>query len=291
MASPAAGRSPATLCARAIASQPNAMSKSPIPCSSHSATHRRACHSAGSGPAQDRVDAGALPLPAGEVHRLPDLAPMVARGVGGVQHLVVLHRRSVGRLEQRPDVIEQVDGDLSLGDRVQRRRRRDGCLGHDRFLVVDGSVQPMDLPLSPGQERGQPRSMGDEQALSLHGVGADHGTDLGQREVQLAKASDQSGVLELRSCVRAVRRLRIDPCRDEQVELVIVAQRTDAQAGQAGESPDRQQLVHDAQHGACGRSRVNPAAAVREAGSAPEVRLADRSVAARTTPRRATRRA
>ena len=50
----------------------------------------------------------------------------------------------------------------------------------------------MDLPLSPGQQRGQPRPVRDEQALSLHGVGPDDRTDLGQREVQLAKASDQS---------------------------------------------------------------------------------------------------
>ena len=66
------------------------------------------------GPAEDRVDAGTPPLPAREVHRLPDVAPVVARGVGGVQHLVVLHRRSLGRLEQRPDVVEEVDGHLSL---------------------------------------------------------------------------------------------------------------------------------------------------------------------------------
>ena len=185
------------------------------------------------GPAQDRVDAGALPLPAGEVHRLPDLAPVVARGVGGVEHLVVLHRRPVGRLEQRPDVIEEVHGDLSLGGRVQRRRRRDGSLGHDRFLVIDGSVQPMDLPLRPGQQCGQTRPVRDEQALSLRGIGPDDRTNLRQREVELAKAGDQSSVLELGSVVGAVRRLRIDPCRDEQVELVVVAQRADAQAGQA----------------------------------------------------------
>ena len=153
--------------------------------------------------------------------------------MGGVEHLVVLHLRSVGRLEQRPDVIEEVHGDLSLGGGIKRRRRRDGSLGHDRFLVIDGSIQPMDLPLSPGEECAQPRSVRDEEALSLRGVGPDDRTDLGQREVQLPQTGDQSSVLELRSVVGAVRRLRIDPCRDEQVELVVMTQRTDAQAGQA----------------------------------------------------------
>jgi hypothetical protein len=157
----------------------------------------------------------------------------MARGMGRVQHLVVLHRRPVGRLEQRPDVIEQVNGHLSLGGGVQRRRRRDGSLGHDRFLVIDGSIHPVDLPLGPREECAEPRPVPDEQALSLRGVGPDDCTDLRQREVELAKTSDQARILDLSSVVRAVERFGIDADRDEQPELVVVAQRADAQAGHA----------------------------------------------------------
>ena len=77
------------------------------------------------GPAEDRVDARALPLAAGEVDRLAaDLAPVVARGVGAVDHLVVLGRGPVGLLEQGPGVVEQVRGELAAGRRVESRSGR-----------------------------------------------------------------------------------------------------------------------------------------------------------------------
>ena len=42
-----------------------------------------------------------------------DLAPVVAGGVRGVNHLVVLLRRAVRQLDQRPDVVEEIDGELT----------------------------------------------------------------------------------------------------------------------------------------------------------------------------------
>ena len=111
-AASAPARSPATRSARAIASWAKAMSQSAIPCSSHSARQRLRARGR-LGTTQDGIDARALPLAAGEVDGLPDLAPVVAAGMGGVEHLVVLERRAVRSLEKRPDVIEQVDGQLA----------------------------------------------------------------------------------------------------------------------------------------------------------------------------------
>ena len=75
-------------------------------------------------PAEDRVDPRALPLAARQVDRLAvrHLAPVVARGVGAVDHLVVLLRCAVGALEQRPGVVEQVGGELAARRRVELGR-------------------------------------------------------------------------------------------------------------------------------------------------------------------------
>ncbi len=71
-------------------------------------------------PPEHRVDARALPLAAREVDRFADERPVVARGVRGVQHLVVLAARPRRACEQRPDVVEEVDCDLPLGRAVER---------------------------------------------------------------------------------------------------------------------------------------------------------------------------
>ena len=60
------------------------------------------------------VDARDLPLATREVARLADLAPVMTRGVDGVQKLVVLLPRALGALEQRPDVVEEVDAELPV---------------------------------------------------------------------------------------------------------------------------------------------------------------------------------
>ena len=65
-------------------------------------------------PAEHGVDAGDLPLPASEMARLADLAPVVSRSVRCVQHRVVLCAGSLGLLEQRPDLVEEVDAELAV---------------------------------------------------------------------------------------------------------------------------------------------------------------------------------
>src|SRR6476469_7872294 len=62
--------------------------------------------------AEHAVDARHLPLAAREVDRPTHLAPVVPRGVGGVDHLGVLLTRTVGHLHQRPHVVEEVDRQL-----------------------------------------------------------------------------------------------------------------------------------------------------------------------------------
>ena len=85
-----------------------------LPFASLISTQRRACHSAGSAAAEDGVDPRALPLAAGEVDRLvAGPRPSGSARRGRVDHLVVLGGRPVGLLEQRPGVVEQVDGELS----------------------------------------------------------------------------------------------------------------------------------------------------------------------------------
>ena len=59
------------------------------------------------------VDARDLPLAATEVRACADLAPVVPGAMRGVNHLVVLLGRSVRQLDQRPDVVEEIDGQLT----------------------------------------------------------------------------------------------------------------------------------------------------------------------------------
>ena len=130
------GRSPRPREARAIASY--AAGDVPVralPLASSISTQRRACHSAGSAATEHRVDPRAQPLAAGEVDRLADLAPVVARRVGAVDHLVGLGRRAVGLLEERPGVVVEVDARARrLGGRVELASDGGRGVAHDRSL-------------------------------------------------------------------------------------------------------------------------------------------------------------
>jgi hypothetical protein len=53
--------------------------------------------------------------------------------VGGVEHLVVLLVRPVRRLQERPDVVEQVRCEHSTGCGVDLRRL--SCGGHDGEIL------------------------------------------------------------------------------------------------------------------------------------------------------------
>src|SRR6187399_848960 len=98
-----------------------------------------------------------------------------------------------------------------------------------------------------------------EQASPLVGIGAEDGADLRESQVKLAKAADESSVVELCAGIGSVRGLRVDPGRLEQSHLVVVPERADAQPAQSREAADRQELVVHADHpGVSGRSRVKP---------------------------------
>ena len=70
------------------------------------------------GAADRGVHARHLPLAARKVHRRSDLTPVVARGVGCVQHRVVVLRDAVCAFEQRPDPVEEVGGQPPVDRRV-----------------------------------------------------------------------------------------------------------------------------------------------------------------------------
>src|SRR5438093_4488415 len=61
------------------------------------------------GATEDRVDVGHLPLPDRAIHGGPNLAPMEAGRVRGVDHAVVFRRRAP-LLEEPPDLVEQAPG-------------------------------------------------------------------------------------------------------------------------------------------------------------------------------------
>ena len=195
------------------------------------------------GATQDRVDAGALPLAAGEVHVVADLAPVVARGVGRVDHLVVLGGGPRVHLEQRPGVVEQAGGQCPPGRLVEfrwaGRLRHDGLLpfGHARHVVEDAleSVAPRLDPCAVGVE--SPRPLG-------RVVRGEDVADLLERDLELAKAGDRPRILELARPVASIAAGCVDLGGPQQVELVVVPERPDAQPGEPGEPSDGQQLVH-----------------------------------------------
>jgi len=65
------------------------------------------------GAPESRIDPRDLPLAAREVRRGSDLRPVVARGMRGVDQLVVLLGRPLGKPQQRPGVVEEIDGELA----------------------------------------------------------------------------------------------------------------------------------------------------------------------------------
>ncbi len=92
------------------------------------------------GPAEHRVDPGALPLAAGPVHRLPDHPPVVPAGVRPVQHrVVVLTLRSVA-LQQLPHPVEQPGRQPPLVVGLQRRRAQRRPVRPFPLLVRRGLV-------------------------------------------------------------------------------------------------------------------------------------------------------
>ena len=98
------------------------------------ATQRRACHSAGSARPRTAYTREHCHSPRARLTGSPTrLAPVVARGMGAVDHLVVLGRRPVGLLEERPGVVEQVLGELRGGS---PGRARGGVGGRSRGRVL-----------------------------------------------------------------------------------------------------------------------------------------------------------
>src|SRR5947208_806742 len=65
------------------------------------------------GATEDRVHMGHLPLPDRAIHGGPNLAPMEAGRVRGVDHAVVFRRRAP-LLEEPPDLVEQAHGALPM---------------------------------------------------------------------------------------------------------------------------------------------------------------------------------
>lgn len=85
----------------------------------------------GLGAAGGGVDARDLPLAAGAVHRLAHAraAPVPEGGVGGVEHLEVVISRALRAVEERPDVVEEVDAEFAVGFGVEEGVRVGGWHG------------------------------------------------------------------------------------------------------------------------------------------------------------------
>ena len=119
----------------------------------------------GLGPAEDRVDPGDQPFPASQVHRgrFGDLAPVVARGVRGVDHAIVVRPGPPLLVQQPPGLVEQLTGQQFLvGDATGARR----ALGaHGKFGHMN-TVEPR-----PGLGH---RTRGDPAHIPLSGLVLDH---------------------------------------------------------------------------------------------------------------------
>ena len=147
------------------------------------------------GPAQDAVHPRHLPLPARQVDRLADLAPVVARRVRRVEHLVVLLRRPVGVLEERPRVVEQPDRQRAARGMVELGG--DGRAGHDRVSLRD-SGDVMEDALEAQRAGLDPGAVAVEPPLALgRVVDREHLADLVERHLQLAEPGDHVRGLEL----------------------------------------------------------------------------------------------
>jgi hypothetical protein len=105
--------------------------------------------------------------------------------VSGVDHLVVLVARPVGRLEQRPDVVEQADGKGAPRRTVELGRS--GWLGHDGLLSVDDLGDLVQQPLQAMGPCLDAGAMGGQEAGPLgRVVRPQDGTDLVERHLELA---------------------------------------------------------------------------------------------------------
>ena len=158
-----------------------------------------------------------------------------------MEHLVVLLARPVGVLEERPRVVEQADRECAAGRVVELRG--DGWTAHDRVSfrdagdVVEDALEAMGPGLDPG-------AVAVEAPLALgRVVDRENLADLVERHLQLAQPADDLGGLELLGPVAAVARERVDVGRPEQVELVVVPERADAQPGEPRELPDREEVI------------------------------------------------
>jgi hypothetical protein len=80
-----------------------------------------------------------------------------------------------------------------------------------------------------------------------------HARDLRQREVELAQPPQADPVVDLVTVVQAVPAPRVDSRRLEQADLVVVAERLDAQARAPGEAADRDQHENHAKASRVGR--------------------------------------
>ena len=152
-----------------------------------------------------------------------------------MEHLVVLVRGPVGVLEERPRVVEQADRKCAAGRVVELRG--DGRTAHDRVSfrdagdVVEDALEAMGAGLDPG-------AVAVEPPLALgRVVDRKNLADLVERHLQLAQPADDLGGLELLGPVAPVAGERVDVGRPEQVELVVVAERADAQPASRAKCP------------------------------------------------------
>jgi hypothetical protein len=199
------------------------------------------------GPAEHRVDAGTLPFAAGSLDRLADLAPVEAGRMGAVDHLVVLVGRPVGLLEERPGVVEQVGRKLATGGGIELGREIGRGGGHGGRVLRAELAEDVQDTLEPERPGLDPRPVVAEQAAAFRRVvGGEELADRLERDLEVAHGDDRPGRVELATGVRSIARLRVRAGGPKQVELVVVPQGADAQAGQPGEPSDGEQVIHDA---------------------------------------------
>ena len=131
-----------------------------------------------------------------------------------------------------------------------RRGHGVGVLRAELAEDVQDALEPERPGLDP--RRGAPAGA----AAARPGRPSEQVADRLERDLQVAHPDDRARRLELLAPVRAVVRPLVDPRRPQQVQLVVVPQRSDAQARQPGEPSDGQQVVHSRHRGPSGYPRV-----------------------------------